>query len=119
MPSASSIESTAKVASHSVERGAMEPAQEAVSTSGRQSEEEVEEITVSCGDIQYSLTPEDCTWIAWEYRLEVVELDDMERPHTPPDGYVTLSERYLQLGVRFPLHLFFVEVLEYFGLIIF
>ena len=115
--SASSIEYVPEVASRPVERGAIEPAQEAASTSGHQSKEEVEEIAVSCGDLQSSLTSEDYTLIAQEYRLEVVELDDMERPHTPLDGYVTLSEHYLQLGVRFPLHPFFVEVLEYFGLI--
>ena len=49
----------------------------------------------------------------------MVEPDNMERPHTPLDGYVTLSERYLQFGVRFPLHPFFIEVLEYFGLTVF
>ena len=63
--------------------------------------------------------PEDCTRIAQEYSLEVVVPDDMERPHTPLDGYVTLSKRYLQFGVRFPLHPFFVQVLEYFGLTVF
>ena len=49
----------------------------------------------------------------------MVEPDDMERPHTLPDGYVTLFERYLQFEVRFRLHSFFVEVLEYFGLTVF
>ena len=49
----------------------------------------------------------------------MVKPDDMERSHTPPDGYVALSERYLQFGVWFPLHPFFVEVLEYFRLTIF
>ena len=49
----------------------------------------------------------------------MVAPNDLERPHTPPDGYVTLSELYLKFGVRFPLHPFFVEVLKYFGLIVF
>ena len=97
----------------------MEPAHESVSTSGNQSEEEVEEIAVSYGDLQSLLTLEDCTQIAREYDLEVVEPNNMERPHTLLDGYVTLSERYLQFRVRFPLHPFFVEVLEYFGLTVF
>ena len=65
------------------------------------------------------LTSEDCAWITREYGLEVVTPDDMERPHTSPDGYVTLSELYLKFGVRFPLHPFFVEVLKYFGLTVF
>ena len=49
----------------------------------------------------------------------MVEPTDLERPHTPPVGYVTLSERYLQFRVRFPLNLFFVKILWYFGLTIF
>ena len=44
---------------------------------------------------------------------------ELERPHTPPDGYVTLSKLYLKFGVRFSLHPFFVEVFEYFGLTVF
>ena len=64
----------------------------AASTSGCQSKGEVEEIAVSCGDLQSSLMPEDCTQIAQEYGLEVAEPDDMKRPYTPLDGYVTLFE---------------------------
>ena len=44
---------------------------------------------------------------------------ELERPHHPLEGYVTLSETYLKFGVRFPLHPFFVEVLKYFGLTVF
>ena len=54
-----------------------------------------------------------------EYGLEVVEPTNLEMPHTPLVGYVTLSERYLQFGVRFPLNPFFVEVLWYFDLTVF
>ena len=50
-PNASSTESTLVVASHPVDRRAMEPAREMVSTSGRQSEEEEEEVAVNCGDL--------------------------------------------------------------------
>ena len=57
--------------------------------------------------------------IAQEYSLMVIEPTDLERQHIPPAGHVTLSERYLQFGVRFPLNLFFVEVLQYFDLTIF
>ena len=49
----------------------------------------------------------------------MVAPDDLERLHTPSEGYVTLSELYLKFGVRFLLHPFFVEVLKYFGLTIF
>ena len=45
-----------------------------------------------------------------EYGLEVVEPTDLERTHTPPVGYVTLSECYLQFGVRFSLNPLFIEV---------
>ena len=62
---------------------------------------------------------EDCTRITRQYGLEVVAPNELERPHTPPDGYVTLSELYLKFKVRFPLHHFFIEVLEYFGLAVF
>ena len=102
-----------------MDKGATEPARETTSTSGHPREEEDEEVAVSCGDLQSSFTPEDCTRIAREYGLEVVAPDDVERPHTPPNGYVTLSEFYLKFGVRFPLHPFFVEVLKYFGLTVF
>ena len=118
-PNASSTESMLEVISRPVDRRAIEPASETASTLGRQSEEEEEEVAVSYGDLQSSLTPEDCTWIAWEYGLEVVAPDDLERPHTPPGGYVTLSELYLKFGVRFSLHPFFFKALKYFGLTVF
>ena len=89
-----------------------------MSTSSHQGDKE-EEIAVSCGDLQSLITSEECTWITQEYGLEVVVPTDLERPHTPPVGYVTLSERYLQFGVRFPLNPFFVEVLRYFDLTVF
>ena len=94
-PSTSSTESAPEVSSHPVARGAMEFVHEAMSTPGCQREEEVEEIAVSCGDLQSLIMPEDCTQISWEYGLEVVEPDNTERPLTPLDGYIALSERYL------------------------
>ena len=57
--------------------------------------------------------------IARQYGLDVVAPYELERPHTPPDGYMTVSESYLKFGVRFPLHPFFVKVLKYFGLTLF
>ena len=79
----------------------------------------MEEVAVSCGDLQSLITPEDYTWITREYGLKLVEPTDLERLHTPLNGYVTLSERYLQFGVRFPLNPFFIKVLKYFGLTVF
>ena len=94
-PSTSSTESAPRVASRPVDRGSMEPAQEVAPISGHQGDEEVEEVTVNCGDLQSLITLEDCTRITREYGLKVVEPTDLERPQTPPNGYVTLSERYL------------------------
>ena len=89
-PNTCSIESTPEVASHPVDKGAMEPAQEAGSISGCQRNEEVEDVAVSCGDLQSLIKPEDCTLFTREYDFEVVEPTDLESPHTPLDGYVTL-----------------------------
>ena len=118
MPSASSTEPAHEIASRPVDRRAAEPEKEVVSTSGRQGDEE-QQVVVSCGDLQSSITSEECTRITREYSLEVVEPTDLEIPHTPLVGYVTLSERYLQFGVRFPFNPFFVEVLRYFSLTVF
>ena len=57
--------------------------------------------------------------IARQYDLEVVTPYELERLHTPPDCYVTVSETYLKFGVRFPFYPFFVKVLKYFGLTLF
>ena len=100
-PSASSTDPAQEVASRPVDRGAAEPKQEVVSTSSRLDDVE-EETTVSCGDLESSITQEECTHIAQEYSLVVIEPTDLERPHIPPVGHVTLSERYLQFRVRFP-----------------
>ena len=93
-PNASSTDLAPKVAFCPVDRGAMEPEQEAVSTSGRLDDVE-EEITVSCGDLESSITSEECTRIAREYGLVVIEPTDLKRSHIPPVEHVTLSERYL------------------------
>ena len=67
--SASSIESAPEVASHPMDREAAEPKQEAVSTSGRQVDDEEEEVVVSCGDLESLITSEECTQIARMYGL--------------------------------------------------
>ena len=117
--SASHTESALEVASRPSTREVAGPKQEIVSTSGRQVDDEAKEVAVSCGDLKSSITSEECTQISWMYGLQVVEPTDLERPHIPPIGYVTLSELYLQFGVRFPLNLFFVAILQYFGLMVF
>ena len=89
-----------------------------MSTSGRLDDVE-EETAVSCGDLESSITREECTRIVQEYGLLVIEPTDLKRPQIPSVSHVTLSERYLQFGVKFPLNPFFVEVLQYFSLTIF
>ena len=118
-PSASSTEFVPEVASCLVDKRAMELMREMASTSGHHCKEEKEEVVVSYEDLRSSLTPGDCTQIARQYGLKVVTPYELERPHTPLDNYVTLSELYLKFGVRFPLHPFFVKVLQYFGLTVF
>ena len=119
MPRASSTEFVPEVASCLMDRRAMEPSRETVSISSCPDEEEDKDVAASCEDIQSSLTPEDCTWITRQFGLEVLVPYELERLHTPLDGYVTFSELYLKFGVQFPLHPFFVEVLQYFGLTVF
>ena len=92
------------------------PTREAAFTSSRFREEEKDEVAVSCEDFQFAFTVKDSVRIARQYDLEVVTPYELERPHHPPDSYVTVSETYLKFRVRFLLHPFFVEVLEYFGL---
>ena len=110
-PNASFTESAPEVASRRTAREAAEPEQEAISTSGRQVDDEAEEVAVSCGDLVSQITSEECMKIARTYGLYVTEPTDLERAHTPPTGHVTLSEIYLRFGVRFPLNPFFVVVL--------
>ena len=110
-PSASCTESAPEVTSHPMDKEAAEPEQEAVSTLGRQVDDEAEELVGNCGDLESLITSEECAQIVRMYDLEVIEPTDLERSYTPLVGHVTLSERYLQFGVRFYLNLFFVEVL--------
>ena len=93
---------------------------ETVSASGYFGEEEEEdEVEVSCEDLQFALTVKDSVRITRQYDLEVIVPYELERLHTPPDGYMTVLETYLKFRVRFPLHPFFIEVLKYFGLTLF
>ena len=119
MPSASHTESVPEVTSCPSARGIVGPVKEVVSTSGHQVDDEAEEVVVSCGNLESSITLEECARIARMYGLQVIEPTDFERPHVPPIGYVILSELYLQFGVRFPLNPFFVAVLQYFSLTVF
>ena len=119
-PSISSMESAPEVTSHPADEGVTRPVSELASTSGRINEEEEEdEVAVSCEDLKSTLSAEDSVRIAAHYDLEVLIPYELERPHHPPDNYITLSETYLKFRVRFPLHPFFVDVLKYFGLTVF
>ena len=119
-PSISFTEFEPEVASRPADEGVTGPVHELASTLGRVSEEEEEdEVVVSCANLRSMIIGEDSVRIAARYDLEVEMPWELERPHHPPEGYVTLSETYLKFEVRFPLHLFFVEFLKYFGLTMF
>ena len=96
-PSTSFTESAPEVASRPTGRRVTELVREIMTTLGRLGEEEEDEVAVSCEDLQSLLTTEDCVWIARQYGLEAVVPYELERPHTPPDGYVTLSRSTLNL----------------------
>ena len=49
-----------------------------MSTSGRLDDIE-EETTVSCGDLESSITRKECTWIAHKEGLMVIDPIDLER----------------------------------------
>ena len=115
-PSASSTESAPEVTSRCAGKEAAELEQEVVSTSGCQVDDEVEEVAVSCDELVSQITSEECMKIVRTYALDVTEPTDLERALTPLAGHVTLSEIYLRFRVRFPLNLFFIAVLQYFGL---
>ena len=108
------MESTHKVASHLADKGVTEPVRELASTSGRVNEEEKDEVVVSYANLKSAITKEDSVRFTAHYGLEVVIPYELERAHHPPEGYGTLSGTYLKFRVRFPLHLFFVDVLKYF-----
>ena len=116
MPSISFTESASEVVLLPVNERVTRPAHEPTSTSGRVSEEEEDEVAVSCTDLRSMITGEDSVRIIAHYSLEVVMPCELERAHRPLVGYVTLLETYLKFGVRFPVHSFVVEVLKYFKL---
>ena len=94
-PSASSTKSAPEVASLPWDREVAEPEQEVVSTLGHQVDDKVEEVAVSCGDLESFITSDECTRIVRMYGFQVIKPIDLERSHTFSIGHVTLSERYL------------------------
>ena len=64
-----SIESTIEVVSRRTDQEVAELVREAVSTSGRQVDDEVEEAAVSYDDLVSQITSEECMWIARTYGL--------------------------------------------------
>ena len=68
-PSASHTESAPEVTSRLSAKEAAEPAQEVVSISDYQVDDEVEEVAVSYNDLESSITSEDCTQITQTYGL--------------------------------------------------
>ena len=63
-PRISFIDCTPEVASYPAEEGVIGPALEPVSTSGRVSEEEEDEVAVNCADLRSAIIREDSVRIA-------------------------------------------------------
>ena len=77
-PSISLIESVPEVASRPGDEGVLGPDCELVSTSGRTNEEE-EEVEVSCSNLRSTITMVESKHIATRYGLKVVIPCDLER----------------------------------------
>ena len=54
-----------------------------------------------------------------KYGVEVTFPPQTGRAHKPSTGHVTVSETFLKFGVRFPLHPYFVRLLNHYNLIVF
>ena len=54
-----------------------------------------------------------------KYGVEVAFPQQTGRAHKPPTSHVTISETFLKFGVQFPLHSYFIRILNYYNLIVF
>ena len=54
-----------------------------------------------------------------KYGVEVMFPQQIGRAHNPPSSHVTVSETFLKFDVRFPLHPYFVRILNHYNLIVF
>ena len=70
-------------------------------------------------DLVFTLTFCDACTIASRYDMEVALPQERGRAHRPPTGHVTTSEVFLKFGVRYPLHLYFRSILNYYNLTMF
>ena len=73
----------------------------------------------SCVDLISTISLREANKIAPLYGVEVGFPQQTERAHNPPPGHVTVSETFLKFGVRFPLHPYFVKILNHYNLTVF
>ena len=53
------------------------------------------------------------------YSVKVGFLQETGRPHNPHAGHVIVLKTFLNFGVRFPLHPYFVRILNHYNLTVF
>ena len=93
-----------------------------VATRGGQGNEEVSSSgreRWSCVDLISTISLREADKISRKYGVEVGFPQETGRPYNPPAGHVTVSETFLKFGVRFPLHPYFVRILNYHNLTVF
>ena len=73
----------------------------------------------SCVDLISTISLREAIRIAVKYDVEVAFPQQTRRRHNPPSGHVMVLETFLKFGVRFPLHPYFVRILNHYNLIVF
>ena len=73
----------------------------------------------SCADSASTFTLRDAHRIAAWYDMTMAIPQEMRRMHKPLTGHVMASEVFLMFGVRFPLHLCFRNILNFYNLTVF
>ena len=73
----------------------------------------------SCVDLISTISLREADKISRMYSVEVGFPQETGRLHNPPVGHVTVSETFLKFGIRFPLHPYFIRILNYQNLTVF
>ena len=73
----------------------------------------------SCADLISMISLHKASKIATKYGIDVEFPKETGRPHNPPPSHVKVSEIFLKFGVQFPLHPYFVRILNHHNLTVF
>ena len=73
----------------------------------------------SCADLISTISLREATKIATKYGVEVTFPQQIGRAHKPLTGHVMVLETFLKFGVRFPLHSYFIRLLNHYNLTVF